>query len=81
MVSQRGGDIGVRAGGDEEDAEVASAAGGSETHDGEADESDEGVGDQDGAADVVVVAEVGGGDHEEDGEGVLKKLYISWLIW
>lgn len=45
LVCQRGGDVGVRTGGDEEDAEVASAAGGGESHDGEADEGDEGVGD------------------------------------
>jgi len=77
LVCQRGGDVGVRAGGDKEDAEVASAAGGGEAHDWEADESDEGVGDQDRAADVVFVAEVGGEDHEEDGEGVLRDCILA----
>ena len=71
LIRQGNGDIGVATGGDEEDAEVADAAGVGEGHDGEADETDEGVGDEDGAADVVSVAEVGGGDHEDGGDGIL----------
>lgn len=77
MVCQCGGDVCVRAGGDEEDADVASAAGGGEAHDGEADKSDDGVGDQDRATDMVFVAEVGGEDHEEDGEGVLRARILA----
>lgn len=71
MICERGGNVGVCACGDEEDAEVARVGGGGKTHDGEADEGDEGVDDEDGTADVEFVAEVGGDDHEDGGEGVL----------
>lgn len=81
LVCQRRGDVGIRTGGDEEDAEIASAAGGGESHDGEADEGDEGVGDEDGATDVEFVADIGREDHEEDCEGILVRMCVSWLEW
>lgn len=30
---------------------------------------------------MVLVAEVGGEDHEEDCEGVLVRMCVSWLEW
>ena len=45
---------------------------GRETHYWETDEGDEGVSDQNRAADVEVVAQEGGGDHQESGEDVLE---------
>ena len=74
--------VSVHAGRDEEDAEVASCAWGGETHNRETDESDEGIGDEDGATDVVVVAEIGGEGHEESGENVLCETgEYWWKLW
>lgn len=63
LVGQSGGDIGVCAGGDEEDAEVASATRRGETHNGKTDQGDQCIRDKDWAADVEAVAEVGREDH------------------
>ena len=56
LISQSSGDIGIRARCHEEDAEISGVVGAGETHDWKADESDEGIDDEDGATDVVTVA-------------------------
>ena len=48
-------------------------AGGCKAHNGQADEGNERVADEDGAADVVVVTQVGGGHHKKGGKSVLGK--------
>lgn len=73
LIRQCGRNVSVRACCDEKDAEVAGAAVGCKTHDGQTDEGEEGIGDQDRAANVVAVAEKGGEEHEEDSEDVLRE--------
>lgn len=73
LICERRGDVGVRAGRDEEDAEIADAARGGETHDREADKSDEGIGDKNGAAHVKSVAVVGGENHKYRSQGILER--------
>ena len=63
-------DIRVRARGGEEHAKVAHAGVGVEAHDGQADDGDEGVDDDDGAAHAVPVANPGHAEHEDCGEDV-----------
>ena len=70
LVRHGGGNVGIRARGDEEDAEIAGAGVGGEAHDGQADEGDEGVEHDDGAAHVVLVGQVGGAEHEDAGQDV-----------
>lgn len=65
-----GGDVGVAARGDEEDAEVLDARGGGESEDAEAGDGLEGVVEEEGAAGLPFVSEPAFGDHEEAGEGV-----------
>lgn len=64
------GDVAVGAGSDEEDAKVADVGVGRPAHDGEADEAENHVEDDDGTADVVLVADPGCCEHDNAGESV-----------
>lgn len=70
LEAHHGGDVRVGAGGDEENAEVAHRGGGVPAHDGQADEGEHHVHDDAGPAEVVLVAEPAGEEHEDAGKGV-----------
>ena len=60
LVRQCSRDIGICTSGGEEDSEVPYTTGSSETHDWQADKCNEAVEDNNRAADVIAVAEIGG---------------------
>lgn len=64
------GHVAVCAGRDQEDAKVARAGLWRPAHDGEADEAEDHVEDDDGAADAQLVADPGGREHDDAGKGV-----------
>lgn len=64
------GDVCVGSGGDEEDAKVADGRVRVPAHDGQADEAEDHHADDDGAADLVLVAEVAAEEDEEAGDRV-----------
>lgn len=69
LVRHDGGDVGVGAGRGEEDAKVADGAVGMEAQDREANQTQNGVDDDEDALHAVLVADPGGGEHDKAGEG------------
>ena len=70
LVGHDGRDVCVDPGCDEEDTEVAHRVLLGETHERETDEGQDTVEDDDGASDVVFVADPGGAEHDDTGERV-----------
>jgi hypothetical protein len=70
LVGHGGGDVAVCASRGEEDAKVAHGGVLVEAHERQADEAQQHVEQNDGAAHVVLVTEVAGGVHDDAGEGV-----------
>ena len=70
LIRHCGWDVRVCSRRDEEDAKITSGIVGREAHDGETDEREDGVEDEDGAADAISIADPGGGEHDNGGEAV-----------
>lgn len=70
LVGQGGRDVGVGAGGDEKDAKVADGRALGEAHDGETNHAEDDVSDNDGAADVVLVADPAREVDDDGGKGI-----------
>ena len=70
LVRHGSRNVGVGASSDQENAKVADLGARREAHDGDTNDGQQGVSGDDGAADLVLVADPGAGEHDEAGEGI-----------